>query len=149
MEVDSIRGGVVKTGSKRTYSGELASSPHPQSQVSASSPQSVSTPSADTPRSLMVLISQVFRVAFSVSLYSGPSLIQIPIFIAILMCIKNKQVVPPFKMYYFTNPKLFNECWSQAIRITVLLLFSFPPSPSLFDSTPPPPPPNTHIHRII
>ena len=31
------------------------------------------------------------------------------------MCIKKKQAVPPFKMYYFTN---LNKCWSQAIWIS-------------------------------
>ena len=35
------------------------------------------------------------------------------IFMAILMCIKKKQVVPPFKMYYFTNLKL-SLIWTSA-----------------------------------
>lgn len=61
MEVDLVRGGVVKTGSKRTHSGELAGSPHPQ--VSSA----ISTPTSDPRGNLTSLISQVFRVSFSVS----------------------------------------------------------------------------------
>ena len=62
MEVDSpkgLGGGVVtsiKTGSKRTHSGELASSP-----------QGRALPSPDEPNSLLTLISQIFKVAFTVS----------------------------------------------------------------------------------
>lgn len=62
MEVEPQKGGVVKTGTKRTHSGELASSPHP-----GHAPQSSPHPVADIPGGLLQLVSQVFRVAFLVS----------------------------------------------------------------------------------
>ena len=60
MEVDSPGGCVVttvKTGSKRTHSGELASSPQ----------QPPAPP--DSPGSMLALIGQVFRVSFTVSTF--------------------------------------------------------------------------------
>lgn len=70
MEMESSGGSVVKTGTKRTYSGELASSPQPL----ASSPQH--TPTSASPTNLVVLISHVFRVAISVSVVFQVKLIQ-------------------------------------------------------------------------
>lgn len=66
MEVEPQKGGVVKTGTKRTHSGEFASSPH-HGHTPQSSPHQI----ADGPGSLLQLISQVFRVAFLVSIVNG------------------------------------------------------------------------------
>ena len=65
MEVEPQKGGVVKTGTKRTHSGELASSPH-HGHTPQSSPHQI----ADSPSpagGLLQLISQVFKVGFLVS----------------------------------------------------------------------------------
>lgn len=72
MEVDGMGGGdVVKTGTKRTHSGELANSPH-FSSTSSPHPQTTPTSSAgqdssSSAGSLLALIAKVFRVAFLVS----------------------------------------------------------------------------------
>ncbi len=64
MEVDGVSGDVVKAGTKRTHSGELAhfSSPHPPTTPTSSFSQDNSSAG-----NLLGLIAKVFRVTFSVS----------------------------------------------------------------------------------